>query len=61
MRWIIDKDNLEDTREVEFFAIFPYRVGNEIRWWEKVKIKQSYVANYYSGNYWKDIEFIDYE
>lgn len=49
-----------DERIIKKFAIFPIKIGYEIRWLEMVTIKQRYVFyRSYSDCYWNNICFID--
>lgn len=51
---------LNDERIIKKFAIFPIKIGYEIRWLEMVTIKQRYIYSCsYSGYYWDNICFID--
>lgn len=45
-----------DTRIKEKFLVLPLRVNGEIRWLEKVKIRQCYRSYY---NKWKNDYFMD--
>jgi len=50
-----------DTRTISKFAFLPIRIENEIRWLERVKIKQQYVLGsikFSAYDYWRNIEFI---
>jgi hypothetical protein len=56
------RPSLGQIRIDSFFAIFPVYIGNEIRWLERVKIKQIYSSGSaadYTDDHWKDIEFVN--
>lgn len=62
MRWIIDPVKSGDSRVTQRFLFFPYRIGREIRWLERVKIKQIFCnCRTVDGDlgWWSDVEFID--
>lgn len=53
-----------DTREISYFAILPVTIDGETRWFEKVKIKQTYcysMGSLEDGDtyYWSNDKFID--
>lgn len=67
----IPKDG--ELRIISKFLYYPMCIENEYRWFEKVKIKQEYIAMemhkcrgvfggdsfYTTGGYWKNLEYID--
>lgn len=60
MKWIVAKEG--DTRIKPWFAFFPVEIGNEVRWFERVYVKQVYTKSIYGGRvvfYWADVEFVD--
>jgi len=77
MRWVKKEKqkyypNDDDIRIVEKFLFFPKCIDDEYRWFEKIKIKQRYVALefhdtmtfgcsdfYTTGGYWMDEEFVN--
>lgn len=54
-----------DQRIIKKFLWLPKAIGNEVRWLEKVKIKQElrqYVIldeHFHPSNRWEDLEFIE--
>jgi len=60
MRWIMAQEG--DSRIKSWFAIVPVEIGNEVRWFERVSVKQVYNKSIYGGRvvfYWADVEFVD--
>lgn len=57
MRWTKHKPEDGDTRIKTKFAFLPIKIGDEVRWLEKVTVKQEYREGY-DLSYWADIEFI---
>lgn len=50
-----------DTKVVNYFAVFPVRIGNETRWFERVSIEQKYgnsVDKIVTSYFWEDIKFL---
>jgi len=52
-----------ETRIINKFLWFKKVIGNEIRWFEHVKIKQKFIGYYTIGPFllenWADIEWVD--
>lgn len=69
MRWkkIIKKfPKIGDTRVISYFALLLVEIDKEVRWLEKVTVKQIRAYKYYGpcgqyGPHWKNIKFIDEE
>jgi hypothetical protein len=61
MRWQEPKEG--DTRVREWFALLPVEISSEVRWFERVSVKQVYVKSTYMGVafYWHNVAFVDEE
>jgi len=47
-----------DTRIVTRFLLFPYRLNDETRWLETVRVKQQYTWSWYEG-WWYGKEWVE--
>lgn len=54
MRWYFPEHG--DRRTESYFALFPVRIGREVRWLEKVRVMTVWCSN--EGR-WVEIEFLD--
>lgn len=54
MRWYFPEHG--DRRTESYFALFPVRIGQEVRWLEKVRVMTVWRSN--EGR-WVEIEFLD--
>lgn len=56
-----------EQRTICKFLFFPLQIGNDWRWWEKVKIRQEYIFPimvdylYGKGCYWSNLAFVESE
>lgn len=51
MRWTVEEPKHGDIKVKRFFAVFPVKIGNEIRWLEFVTVEFIYEDNLVE-NYW---------
>ena len=67
MKIILEKKRMPqegDVRIKTFFAFLPIEIGYELRWFEKVKVRQVYTLTFHSfedgySEEWLNHEFID--
>ena len=56
---IIDNRKEGQERIIDKFLLFPKRIGNEIRWFERAKIKQSLHRVFDIWWEWRDIQWVN--
>ena len=68
MRWIAKSDPRDGEIKIKRkFALFPIRIGNEVRWLEWVNIKYRFYRYYFGdpdnifNDVWVEICFVDQE
>jgi len=57
MKFTVRSPKDGDTRIRKYFAIFPAKIGDELRWFEMLTVQQKYIWSWYEG-WWYNKNFI---
>ena len=61
MRWIVKKPEHWDTKIKRKFALFPIRIGDEVRWleWVTIRYRFIYAETEYDSDVWVKESFVN--
>lgn len=48
-----------DVRVVKRFALFPMYIGEEGRWLQWVRVKQTFNKSFFNSDWWSNSEFLE--